>query len=404
MSFLPLEGVRVLDVTTSLAGPWCTQILGALGADVVKVEHPERGDEAREWGPPFWRGEAAMFLSANSNKRSIGLNTKAPEGLEALLRLTGSADVFIQSMRPGLAERNGFGPDAVRARNERLIYVTLGAFGRTGPLREHAGYDPLMQAAAGIISLTGEAGRPGVRAGVSIVDQGTGLWAAIAILAALEERHRTGHGRTVDLALYETALSFVPYQLVGHLATGAVPARWGTALSSIVPYQTFAASDGELMIAAGNDKLYANLCAALDLPELAADPRFASNRDRVAHRDEIVPVIAERLRGETVATCLERFERAGVPAAPVQDLAQVVAHEQTRASGMLQPLPHPEVPELVTVALPISVDGERIGHHTPAPALGQETAEILAEAGYGEDEIAALADAGAIRAQIRAGA
>ena len=210
MAFRPLAGIRVLDLTSSLAGPTATEILGALGADVVKIEHPGRGDEARDWGPRFFEGGSVMFFSANAGKRSLALDLKSPEGLEALLRLADGADVAVQSLRPGTAERLGFGPDALRARNPRLVYATIGAFGRNGPLAAEPGYDPLMQAAAGIMSVTGEPDGHPVRVGVSLIDIGTGVWAALAIVAALHE----GQGRTLDLSLYETALSLVPYQLV----------------------------------------------------------------------------------------------------------------------------------------------------------------------------------------------
>jgi crotonobetainyl-CoA:carnitine CoA-transferase CaiB-like acyl-CoA transferase len=370
--FSPLRGIRVVDVTSSLAGPYCTEMLSALGADVVKVEHPERGDETRQWGPPFVDGESAMFLAANAGKRSVALDVTTPEGLDALLRLADRADVFVQSLRPGRAEARGFGPEALRARNEPLVYCTIGAFGRRGPWRELPGYDPLMQAAAGVVSLTGEAGRPGVRVGASIVDQGTGQWAALAILAALLERGSTGLGRTIDVSLYETAVALVGYQLTGVLATGRAPARFGTAFSSIVPYQVFPALDGELMVAAANDRLFARLCDVLGLPELAGDARFATNPARVEHRDELVALLASRFAAEPAATWLERLAEAGVPAAPVCDLLEVARAEQTRALGLIQ-----QLGPYATVALPLSFDGERILHRSPAPGLGEHTEEVL---------------------------
>jgi len=388
VSFLPLDGVRVLDLTSSLAGPTCTEILGALGADVVKVEHPGRGDEARDWGPPFFEGGSVMFFAANAGKRSLGLDLKTEAGLDVLLRLADGAAVLVQSLRPGTAERLGFGPDALRARNPRLVYCTIGAFGHTGPLAAEPGYDPLMQAAAGIMSVTGEPDRPPVRVGVSLIDIGTGVWAALAIVAALHE----GGGRTLDLSLYETALSLLPYQLTAVLAGGPVPERQGSAFPLIVPYQVFATADGQLMIVAGNDRLFTGLCDALGAYELASDPRFATNPLRVGHRDELIALLEPLIAGRATAELLDRLRAAGVPASPVLDVADVAAHEQTRALGILQELDGRE-----TVAPPVSVDGERVCFRSPPPLVGQHTAEVLAEAGYAEAEIAELAAAGTIR-------
>ena len=259
MSFEPLRGIRVVDLTSSLAGPTCTQILAALGADVVKVEQPQRGDEARAWGPQFFEGGSVMFFAANTSKRSLALDFKTAAGMEALLRLVDRADVFVQSLRPGTAERLGLGADALRARNERLVYCSVGAFGREGPLARQPGYDPLMQAFTGLVSITGEAGRPGVSVGTSLIDLGTGVWAALGVVAALHERAQTGRGREVDVALFETGLSLVAYQLTDALRTGVAPGRSGTAFPLIAPYEVFATSDGELMIAAANDRLFAQL-------------------------------------------------------------------------------------------------------------------------------------------------
>src|SRR5260370_29068674 len=249
MTFLPLSGIRVVDVTTSLAGPYCTEVLAGLGADVVKIEPPAVGDEARTWGPPFWNGESTLFLTVNAGKRSVCIDLR--RGHDVMLRLVDGDDVLVQSLRPGLAEERGLGAEELRARNPRLVYCSIRSFGRTGPWRDRPGYDPLAQAAGGIISVTGEAGRDGVRAGVSIADQGTGMWAALGILAAIHQPATTGEGREVDVSLYETALGFMAYHLTGFFGSGAVPAGCGTEFPSIVPYQAFAASDGRLMVAAG---------------------------------------------------------------------------------------------------------------------------------------------------------
>jgi crotonobetainyl-CoA:carnitine CoA-transferase CaiB-like acyl-CoA transferase len=383
--FLPLGGVRVVDVTSSLAGPYCTEILGALGADVIKVEHPERGDESRMWGPPFFEGSSVMFYAANLNKRSLALDLK--RGRDVLLRLVDSADVFLQSMRPGTARRLGFGPEELRELNPRLVYCDIGAFGRAGPLREQPGYDPLMQAFGGLISVTGEPDRPGVRVGASIVDQGTGMWAALGILAAL----RAGGGRTVDVSLFETAVGLLPYQVTDYLKSGEVPQRHGTAFPLIAPYQVFKARDGELMLAVGNDGLFARLCQALDLPELATEPRFATNLDRLKHREELAVEISAALAERPLADVLQQLERAGVPAAPVNDVGRVAEHEQTEALGLIQPLPE------ATVAFPVSFEGERLRHRRPPPRLGEHTEEILDELGYGSEELDRLFASGVIR-------
>ena len=389
MAFLPLNGIRVLDLTSSLAGPTATEILGALGADVVKVEHPDRGDEARDWGPRFFAGGSVMFFSANAGKRSLALDLKSPAGLDVLLRLADDADVVVQSLRPGTAERLGFGAAALRERNPRLVYASIGAFGREGPLASEPGYDPLMQAAAGIMSLTGEPDGPPVRVGVSLVDIGTGVWAALAIVAALHE----GKGRTLDLSLYETALSLVPYQLVEVLAGGEPAGRSGTAFPLIVPYQVFPTRDGELMIVAANDRLFEKTCRAIGAPELVVDARFATNPLRVENREQLVPLLAERLAGLATADALARLREAGVPASPVNDLAAVAADEQLRASGILQMLAGREL-----VSPPLAADGERLRYRSAPPLLGEHSREILLEAGYAEDQVAALVESGAVHA------
>jgi crotonobetainyl-CoA:carnitine CoA-transferase CaiB-like acyl-CoA transferase len=352
-----LDGIRVLDVTSSLAGPTCAQLLASLGADVLKVE-PPGGDHARAWGPPFVNGEGAMFLAANAGKRSLVLDLGTTEGRDELLRLADESHVLVQSLRPGAAAARGFGADVVRARNPRLVYCSVGAYGAAGPLRDRPGYDPLLQAAAGIMSVTGMPDGPPVRVGVSLVDLATGLWAAFGIVAALLR----GEGCTIEVSLYETALWLLSYQLVGYLGSGHVPGRHGSAFPQIAPYQVFATRDGELMIVAGNDKLFRALCGVLGLEPEA---RFATNPERVALRAELAGWIEERTRTWASEELLDALVAAGVPASPVLDVGEAAEHPQTQALGILQ-----QLGGFTTVAQPISFDGERLRHRAPPPGLG----------------------------------
>ena len=397
MPLRPLAGMRVVDVTTSIAGPYCAEILGALGADVVKVERPDTGDDGRAWGPPFWNGESAMFLAVNAGKRSLAVSLADERGREAVLRLTDRADVFLQSLRPGLAERLGLGADELRGRRPRLVYCSIGAYGHVGPLAQEPGYDALMQAAGGLVSMTGEPGGPGARVGSSLIDMGTGMWAALGIAAALLERERTGAGSVVDTSLYETALGYIGYHLVGFLADGTVPTPQGTVFPMVAPYQVFPTRDGELMVAAGNDRLFALLCEVLELQELVIDERFRTNPDRVRNRESLVGILSGRIREHVTAEWQQRLTAAGVPAAPVADVADVATSAQTQALGLLQHVEHPAIPELRLPALPLSFDRERATHSSPPPLVGEHTAEILDEVGYSAEEIASLAADGVIR-------
>jgi crotonobetainyl-CoA:carnitine CoA-transferase CaiB-like acyl-CoA transferase len=376
----PLAGTRIVDLSQNLAGPFATQILADLGADVIKVE-PPGGDAARAWGPPFQGGESPLFLCANRNKRSITLDLRADPGREALRRLATRADVFVQAFRSGVIERLGFGYDAVRALNPSVVYVSVTAFGTEGPLREQPGYDPLMQAYAGLMSVTGHPGGAPARVGTSMVDMGTGMWTALAVMAALHRRASDGAGSHVTTSLLDTAVTWMAYHLQGYFGTGQVPGPMGSGLGMIVPYEAFPTADGHVMIAAGNDATFRRLCQALELPDLADDPRLAANPGRVAHRDELVAAVARRTRREPAERIVARLQAAAVPCSPIQNVGDVAGDEQVAASGMLRPLADAPLDGYVDVALPARWDGARAPVRRPPPRPGEHTDEILDELG-----------------------
>ena len=392
----PLAGLTVLDLTQNVAGPYCTQILGDLGADVVKVERPGRGDETRAWAPPMWGPEGALFLSFNRNKRSLALDVKAPAARPVLERLVRRSDILVQSFRPGNAEALGFGAAQAHALNPRLVYCAVTAFGTRGPLREHPGYDPMMQGYSGFMRLTGHPGQAPVRAGTSMVDMGTGMWAALGVLAALAERTRTGVGTEVGTALFDTALAWIPYQLMGYLGTGEVPQPQGSGAAMIVPYQAFPTADGWLMITTPTDALFGRLCETLGCPDLAVDPRYRTNPDRVRHRATLIPVLEARTQPLPSAVLLERLRAAGVTAGPVQSVDQVVADPQTKASEMLAPTPRPDIPDLATVALPVRFGDQRLAPRRPPPRVGEHTIDVLGELGFGSGEMGELKAQGVV--------
>ena len=360
----PLNGITVVDLSQNLAGPYCTQTLADLGATVLKVE-PPGGDPARAWGPPFMGEDSTLFRSANRHKTSITLDLKNADDRNELHKHVATADVFVQSFRKGVIERLGFGEQNLRQQYDRLIYCTVAAYGREGPLSDQPGYDPLMQAHAGLMSVTGHPGMP-ARVGTSIIDIGTGLWAAIGVLAALRERDVTGKGTHVEAALYETALAWNAYHILGYVASGVVPGPVGTGFPLIAPYDAFETTDGRLMIAAANDNLFARLCAALELDELKHDDRLRSNPDRVANRSVVNDAVTRKTRELSTKDLEERLRRFGVPCAPLLTVDQVTTEAQTIASGMLQ---RDESTESTNVAIPLLFDGVRpaSGHPPPRP-------------------------------------
>jgi formyl-CoA transferase/CoA:oxalate CoA-transferase len=381
---LPLDGVHVLDLTRNLAGPYAAMILAELGADVVTVESPE-GDDTRRWGPPFWSGEGPVFLAANRNKRSIVLDLRADGSREVVDRLVRRADVLLESFRPGAIDRLGFGYEWAHERNPRLVYCSVTPYGDRGPLRERPGYDPLIQAFSGIMSVTGEPDGPPVRAGVSVIDMGTGMWAAMSVLAALLQRHRDGRGRRIVTSLYETGLAWMSYHLATLWAGGEPPGRHGSGATSIVPYQAFPTRDGNLMIAAPNDGLFARLCEVLGHPEWAGDRRFLHNPDRVEHRDQVAALIGAVTAGRETGELAATLEAAGVPCSPIHDAADAAADPQTLALGIVQELEHPAIEGFRSLGLPFVMDGERPPLRRRPPGRGEHQAEVLAELGLAAD-------------------
>jgi crotonobetainyl-CoA:carnitine CoA-transferase CaiB-like acyl-CoA transferase len=393
----PLAGVRILDLSRILSGPFATMIFADLGADVIKLENPRTGDDTREWAPPYQGDQSAYFLAVNRNKRGIAVDLKTERGRDIARRLAERADVVVENFRPGTAGRLGLGYDELAARNSRLIYASISGFGQTGPYSSEPGYDAIAQALGGLMSVTGEADGPPVRVGNSAADLGASMWAAIGILAALHARHTTGRGEWIDISLLDGQIASLTYLAGGYFATGEVPRRYGSAHPSIVPYQAMRTADGHLMVAVGNDTLWQRFARLVGLPELADDPRFVSNPQRVANRVELIQLIEAALAAKGSAAWAEELSRVGIPAGAINSIDAALAHPQVQARDMVLTVEHPTAGPLRMAGSPIKLSEYTTTVRRPPPTLGEHTGEVLRELGYTAADIETMRQEGVVR-------
>jgi len=378
----PLDGVTVLDFSRVLSGPFCTMLLGDMGARVIKIEQPERGDDTRHWGPPFVGGESAYFLSVNRNKESVALDFKQPASRPVLDALLARADVLVENFRVGAMDRAGLGYEMVRERHPRLIYCSITGYGQTGPRAREAGYDAVTQAESGLMSITGTEGGEAVRLGVAIADIVAGMYAAQGVLLALIARQRTGRGQLVDIGMLDAAASVLTYQASAYFATGAPNTRLGNRHPSIAPYDTFQTADGMLVLAVGNDDQWQRFCRVADLPGAAADERYRTNAGRVEHYAALAPVLKRAMAGRTTAAWIAALRDAGVPAGAVRDIAAALADPQIEAREMIARVDHEAQRALRLLGIPVKLSETQGSVRTPPPTLGEHTDKVLRELGF----------------------
>ena len=379
----PLQGIRVLDLSRVLAGPYCTMVLGDLGADVIKVEPPE-GDETRGWGPPFAGGESAYYLCVNRNKRGIVINLKTDEGKKVLCDLALQSDVLVENFRPGTLNKFGLDYETLHELNPKLIYCSITGFGQTGSMKDKPGYDFMIQALGGLMSITGEPEGEPMKTGVAVVDLFAGQNAIIAILAALQARTLTGRGQQLDISLFDSQLGWLANVASNYLISGKLPKRHGNAHANIVPYQSFQASDGWFAIAVGNDKQFARLCEMLGKPEIAMDEKFSTNSGRVQNRTEIIPLLASIFKNASVSEWLTKLDEAEIPCGPIQNFEQVFSMPTVEEREMLVKMEHPTIGELPLVGSPLKMSDTPVAYRLHPPLMGEHTEDVLRELGYGD--------------------
>ena len=393
---LPLQNIKVIDFSQILAGPFCTMLLSDMGADVIKIEKPNGGDDTRRYGPPFIEGESAAFLTLNRNKRSIVLDLKSEQGIAVVRRMLEDADVMIHNFRPGVVDRMGLGYADVSALNPAIVYCTVSGFGMTGPYSSRAGFDLVAQGMSGLMSINGFPGAPPAKVGVPMADLNTGMFCAYGILTAYISRLSTGKGQHVDASLIESGIAYTLYESATYFATGEVAGPLGSAHRMIAPYQAFATQDGYINIGAANQNNWERMCRAIGREDLLDDERFASNPERMVSIEALTPIMEETFRTKTTSQWVDILETAGVPCGPIYNIEQVYADPHVQSREMSVALEHPKAGGIRNIGVPVKLSDTPGSVRTPAPLLGQHSDEVLAQYGYAEGEIAALKDCGAL--------